>query len=96
MFPCHVTSLNMFLVERRFHFGLLVVHVPMLLSLPSFMLRVLVLSLCVRFPFIPSLMFPCFDSACILHVLTRSYVYCTPHRTYSYIRTSPVYCRIQD
>ena len=47
-------------------------------------------------PFVPSLMFPCFDFACLPHIPTRSYVYRTLRRTYSYIRNSPVYCRLQD
>ena len=85
-------------VSRRTQFPLwtLVAHVPMSPSLPPFVLRVFVLSLHVRSLFVTSLMFPCFNFACLPHVPTRSYVYCTPRRTYSYIRNSPVYCRLQD
>ena len=49
MFPSHVTSLDMFLIEHRFHFGLLLVHIPMLPSLLSFVLCVFILSLHVQF-----------------------------------------------
>ena len=49
MFPCHMTSLDMFLIQRRFRFGLLVVYEPMLPSLLSFVLRVFVLSFRIRF-----------------------------------------------
>ena len=88
MFPSHVTSLDMFLVERRSTLDFS--------STRTYVAFSALLRASRTIPFVPSLIFPCFDFACLPHVLTRSYVYRTPCRTYSYIRNSPVYRRLQD
>ena len=69
MFLCHVTFLNMFLVQCHFCFGLLLVYVPMSPSLLSFVSCVSVSLISCMNPFCSSLMFPCFES---------TYIPCTP------------------
>ena len=79
-FLYHMTSLNVFLIQHHFHFGLLLVYVPMSPSLLSFVSRYPFLLSHIQFPFVPHLWFPCFKSTCIPHFLTCSLQHRTPHR----------------